>query len=161
MFEFLFKYPWTAFSKGHLVWLGFGPAWVLPLAIVLGANSEVARANEAQKLLNWGYTAFEDVKLFDANQPVVTPEVWKGTVKTAKLGDHASLRASQSFQLAARIMPAEQVAAAHALHVALAGHLLASFSDAQAIDHERRRGGRLSRTCWLRKRPRRYREQAD
>lgn len=56
------------------------------LAIVLGANSEVARANEAQKLLNWGYTAFEDVKLFDANQPVVTPPVWKGKVDTAKLG---------------------------------------------------------------------------
>ena len=56
------------------------------LAIVLGANSEVARANEAQKLLNWGFTAFEDVKLFDANQAVVTPEVWKGTAKTAKLG---------------------------------------------------------------------------
>jgi serine-type D-Ala-D-Ala carboxypeptidase (penicillin-binding protein 5/6) len=56
------------------------------LAIVLGANSETARANEAQKLLNWGYTAFEDVKLFDANQAVVTPEVWKGTVKTARLG---------------------------------------------------------------------------
>jgi D-alanyl-D-alanine carboxypeptidase (penicillin-binding protein 5/6) len=56
------------------------------LAIVLGASSETARANEAQKLLNWGYTAYEDVKLFDANQPVVTPEVWKGTQKTAKLG---------------------------------------------------------------------------
>lgn len=56
------------------------------LAIVLGANSDAARANEAQKLLNWGYTAFEDVKLFDANQAVVTPEVWKGTAKTAKLG---------------------------------------------------------------------------
>jgi serine-type D-Ala-D-Ala carboxypeptidase (penicillin-binding protein 5/6) len=45
------------------------------LAIVLGATSENARANEAQKLLNWGYTAFEDVKLFDANQAVVTPKV--------------------------------------------------------------------------------------
>jgi len=56
------------------------------LAVVLGASSENARANEAQKLLNWGYTAFEAVKLFDANQPVVTPQVWKGTSKTAKLG---------------------------------------------------------------------------
>ncbi|MEJ6021621.1 D-alanyl-D-alanine carboxypeptidase family protein [Ramlibacter sp. PS4R-6] len=56
------------------------------LAIVLGASSETARANEAQKLLNWGYTAYEGVKLFDANQAVVTPEVWKGTQKTAKLG---------------------------------------------------------------------------
>jgi serine-type D-Ala-D-Ala carboxypeptidase (penicillin-binding protein 5/6) len=56
------------------------------LAIVLGAASELTRANEAQKLLNWGYTAFDDVKLFDANQPVATPEIWKGTEKTAKLG---------------------------------------------------------------------------
>ena len=56
------------------------------LAIVLGASSELARANEAQKLLNWAYTAYEGVKLFDANQAVVTPEVWKGTQKTAKLG---------------------------------------------------------------------------
>jgi serine-type D-Ala-D-Ala carboxypeptidase (penicillin-binding protein 5/6) len=56
------------------------------MAIVLGATSENARANEAQKLLNWGYTAFEAIKLFDANQAVVTPEVWKGTQKTAKLG---------------------------------------------------------------------------
>ena len=53
---------------------------------MLGAASENARANEAQKLLNWGYTAFEAIKLFDANQAVVTPEVWKGTEKTAKLG---------------------------------------------------------------------------
>ena len=44
------------------------------------------RANEAQKLLNWGYTAYEGIKLFDANQAVVTPQVWKGTQRTAKLG---------------------------------------------------------------------------
>jgi len=56
------------------------------LAVVLGASSETARANEAQKLLNWGYTAYEGIKLFDANQPVVTPPVWKGRDKTAKLG---------------------------------------------------------------------------
>jgi len=56
------------------------------VAIVLGAASENARANEAQKLLNWGFTAYEGIKLFDANQAVVTPEVWKGTQKTAKLG---------------------------------------------------------------------------
>ena len=56
------------------------------LAIVLGATSENARANEAQKLLNWGYTAYEGLKLFDANQPVVEPQVWKGRQKTVKLG---------------------------------------------------------------------------
>ena len=56
------------------------------LSILLGAASENARANESQKLINWGYTAFEAVKLFDANQPVATPAVWKGTAPTVKLG---------------------------------------------------------------------------
>lgn len=56
------------------------------LAIVLGADSETARANEAQKLLNWGYTAYEAVKLFDANQAVVSAPVWKGTAPTIKIG---------------------------------------------------------------------------
>jgi serine-type D-Ala-D-Ala carboxypeptidase (penicillin-binding protein 5/6) len=56
------------------------------LAIVLGAASENARANESQKLLNWGYTAYEAVKLFDAGQAVVTPAVWKGKSPTVKIG---------------------------------------------------------------------------
>jgi len=56
------------------------------MAIVLGASSEIARANEAQKLLNWGYTAFEAVKLFDAGQAVATPAIWKGKASTVKLG---------------------------------------------------------------------------
>ncbi len=56
------------------------------LSIVLGAASENARANESQKLLNWGYTAFEAVKLFDAGKPVATPAVWKGTESTLKIG---------------------------------------------------------------------------
>ena len=56
------------------------------LAIVLGTVSDSARANETQKLLNWGYTAFEAVKLFDANQAVATPPVWKGKAATVSLG---------------------------------------------------------------------------
>ncbi len=56
------------------------------LSIVLGAASENARAVESQKLLNWGYTAFDAVKLFDGGQAVVTPTVWKGRSATASLG---------------------------------------------------------------------------
>ena len=56
------------------------------LTIILGAASENARATEAQKLLNWGYTAFEAVKLFDAGQAVVSPKVWKGKASEVKLG---------------------------------------------------------------------------
>jgi D-alanyl-D-alanine carboxypeptidase (penicillin-binding protein 5/6) len=56
------------------------------MAVVLGASSEIARANEAQKLLNWGYTAFDAVKLYDAGQPVATPAIWKGKEASVKLG---------------------------------------------------------------------------
>jgi D-alanyl-D-alanine carboxypeptidase (penicillin-binding protein 5/6) len=56
------------------------------LSIVLGASSENARATESQKLLNWGYTAFDAIKLFDANQAVVSPNVWKGSGSQVKLG---------------------------------------------------------------------------
>lgn len=56
------------------------------LSIVLGAASENSRANESQKLLNWGYTAFDAVKLFDAGQAAATPAVWKGAQNTLKIG---------------------------------------------------------------------------
>lgn len=61
------------------------------LAIVLGTTSDSARANESQKLLNWGYTAFEAVKLFDGNQAVVSPNVWKGKANVVKLGQFQSV----------------------------------------------------------------------
>ncbi len=57
------------------------------LSVLLGAANENARANESQKLLNWGYSAFEAVKLFDANQAVVNAPVWKGKEASAKLGN--------------------------------------------------------------------------
>lgn len=56
------------------------------ISILLGAASDKDRANESQKLLNWGYTAFDTVKLFDGGQPVATPKAWKGAQDTVKMG---------------------------------------------------------------------------
>ena len=56
------------------------------LSIVLGTANENARANESQKLLNWGYTAYEAVKLFEADQAVVSVNIWKGAQATVKVG---------------------------------------------------------------------------
>lgn len=61
------------------------------LSIVVGTDSENARANESQKLLNWGYTAFDAVKLFEAGQAVATPAVWKGKSGELKLGSFQPL----------------------------------------------------------------------
>ena len=56
------------------------------ISILLGAASDKDRANESQKLLNWGYTAFDTVKLFDGGQAVATPKAWKGAQNTVKMG---------------------------------------------------------------------------
>jgi D-alanyl-D-alanine carboxypeptidase (penicillin-binding protein 5/6) len=73
------------------------------LSIVLGAASENARATESQKLLNWGYTAFDAIKLFDANQAVVTPNVWKGSGSQVKLGRFAPIVVAVPAGAAGRI----------------------------------------------------------
>lgn len=61
------------------------------LSIVLGADSENARANESQKLLNWGFTAFDAVRLLSPGQAAATPPVWKGKENTVKLGSFEPL----------------------------------------------------------------------
>jgi serine-type D-Ala-D-Ala carboxypeptidase (penicillin-binding protein 5/6) len=61
------------------------------ISVVLGTASNDVRANESQKLLNWGFTAFDPVRLFEAGKPIVTPEIWKGVQKQAKLGAEGSV----------------------------------------------------------------------
>ena len=56
------------------------------LSVVMGASSKEARASESQKLLNWGYTAFDAVKVFDAGKAIATVPVWKGEARAVKLG---------------------------------------------------------------------------
>ncbi|MET0544093.1 MAG: D-alanyl-D-alanine carboxypeptidase family protein [Variovorax sp.] len=61
------------------------------LSVVIGASSENARANESQKLLNWGYTAYDAVRLFEGGQAVATPPVWKGKQNTLKIGRNEAI----------------------------------------------------------------------
>jgi D-alanyl-D-alanine carboxypeptidase (penicillin-binding protein 5/6) len=56
------------------------------VSVVLGANSREARASESQKLLNWGWQAWDTVRLFEPGKAVATVPVWKGTVGEARLG---------------------------------------------------------------------------
>lgn len=56
------------------------------ISVVLGTASDGMRAQESQKLLNWGFLNFDTVKLYAKGQAVATPEVWKGSQSTVKLG---------------------------------------------------------------------------
>ena len=59
------------------------------VAVVMGARTESLRVTESQKLLNFGFQAYETRKLYAKGQPVGEAEVFKGTQRTAKLGfDH-------------------------------------------------------------------------
>jgi serine-type D-Ala-D-Ala carboxypeptidase (penicillin-binding protein 5/6) len=56
------------------------------LSVVMNTASMEARAVESQKLLNWGFQAWDTLRLFEAGKPAVTPEVWKGATPTVNLG---------------------------------------------------------------------------
>jgi D-alanyl-D-alanine carboxypeptidase (penicillin-binding protein 5/6) len=64
------------------------------VSVVLGTASREARAAESQKLLNWGYLAWDTVRLFNAGQPVATVPVWKGSRSQARLGTPGGLFAT-------------------------------------------------------------------
>lgn len=65
---------------------GKGPGKRRILTVVLNTTSMEARASESQKLLNWGFQAFDTIRLFDDAKPIATPQVWKGQSNEAKLG---------------------------------------------------------------------------
>lgn len=80
-------YCLVATARRQVPGLGDGPQGQRRLlSVLLGATSENARAAESQKLLNWGYTAFDTLRLFPAGTPVATPRIWKGQAPVVKLG---------------------------------------------------------------------------
>jgi D-alanyl-D-alanine carboxypeptidase (penicillin-binding protein 5/6) len=56
------------------------------VSVLLGSNSEAARAQESLKLLNWGFQSFDDVRLYKAGEEVKSLEVWKGAARNVKAG---------------------------------------------------------------------------
>ena len=56
------------------------------LSVVVGAVSDQARAQESLKLLNWGFQNFDTIRLYEKNQVVASPEVWKGSSGDVDIG---------------------------------------------------------------------------
>jgi D-alanyl-D-alanine carboxypeptidase (penicillin-binding protein 5/6) len=83
-----------------------GPAGERRLISVLsGANSDGARTAESQKLLNWGFQNFDTVKLYAKGQPIATPEVWKGSKSTVKIGFPSDVLVTVPKGVAAKLKP--------------------------------------------------------
>ena len=56
------------------------------LSIVVGTQSDKARAQESLKLLNYGFQFYDAVPLYTKDQVVSTLKVWKGKESTVKAG---------------------------------------------------------------------------
>jgi D-alanyl-D-alanine carboxypeptidase (penicillin-binding protein 5/6) len=56
------------------------------VAVVMGVASDKQRADDNQTLLNYGFRFFETHKLYDANKPLRTPDLWKGQHSTMPIG---------------------------------------------------------------------------
>ena len=61
------------------------------ISVVLGTRSENARAQETQKLFNYGFRFFESHNLYKAQDKIVDIKIWKGADKLVNLGLEQSL----------------------------------------------------------------------
>ena len=56
------------------------------ISVVLGSRSENARADESQRLLDYGFAAFETHRLYLGQQQLAEAVIWKGEKKKLSLG---------------------------------------------------------------------------
>jgi serine-type D-Ala-D-Ala carboxypeptidase (penicillin-binding protein 5/6) len=108
------------------------------LTVVLGASSDNARASESQKLLNYGFQAFDTVQLYQSGQPISTLRVWKGAENEVPAGfvadhyltlpkgkaDKLALTMAASEPLSAPVTKGQRVGT---VRVALDGKPMAEF----------------------------------
>lgn len=75
------------------------------ISVVLGTSSDAVRTQESQKLLNWGFQNFDTVKLYSKGQAIATPEVWKGSQSTVKIGFTRDVLVTVPKGVAAKLKP--------------------------------------------------------
>ncbi|WP_110687515.1 D-alanyl-D-alanine carboxypeptidase family protein [Salinicola aestuarinus] len=85
------------------------------IAVVMGTDSDEARAAETQRLLNYGFRFFQTRKLYDAGSVLNEARVWGGAKDTVRLGvqDDVSmtLPRSSADDLTARLNVPENLTA--------------------------------------------------
>jgi serine-type D-Ala-D-Ala carboxypeptidase (penicillin-binding protein 5/6) len=56
------------------------------LSVVLGAASDGVRAQDSQKLLNYGFQSYDSVRVYQKEHAISTLEVWKGSASRVRAG---------------------------------------------------------------------------
>lgn len=108
------------------------------ISVLLGAPTDMARANESEALLNYGFRFYTTQKLFSADQAVAAPRVWLGTQSKIKLGlsqdmyvtvpkgQYKNLKASMQLANTSLKAPIKQGEAYGTVNVTLNGKPVAS-----------------------------------
>jgi D-alanyl-D-alanine carboxypeptidase (penicillin-binding protein 5/6) len=77
------------------------------IAVVIGADKEILRTSETQRLLNHGFRQYESLQLYQKQQAVRSMPVWKGTLDRLDIGfredRYVTIPAGQREQLSARL----------------------------------------------------------
>ncbi|WP_172118473.1 D-alanyl-D-alanine carboxypeptidase family protein [Halomonas hibernica] len=56
------------------------------ISVVMGTNSDEARAQETQKLLSYGFRFYETMNLYERGAVLATPRVWGGDINELRVG---------------------------------------------------------------------------
>jgi D-alanyl-D-alanine carboxypeptidase (penicillin-binding protein 5/6) len=108
------------------------------VSVLLGANSDGARVQESQKLLNYGFQFFDSVRLYEKGEVVSSLRVWKGAAPALKAGLaddlHLVLPRGEAQSLAAELVSEQPLVApvsagqrVGTIRVSLAGRPLGEY----------------------------------
>jgi len=61
------------------------------ISVVMGTDSEAARAKASQSLFGYGFRFFETQKVYAANENITSVKVWKGDARELELGVNTDL----------------------------------------------------------------------
>jgi D-alanyl-D-alanine carboxypeptidase (penicillin-binding protein 5/6) len=77
------------------------------ISVVIGADKEILRTSETQRLLNHGFREYESLQLYTKQQAVRSMPVWKGTLDQLDIGfredRYVTIPAGQRERLSARL----------------------------------------------------------
>ncbi|TVM04960.1 MAG: D-alanyl-D-alanine carboxypeptidase, partial [Halomonas sp.] len=77
------------------------------VSVVMGTDSEEARAQETQKLLSYGYRFYETVPVYEQDEVLASPRIWGGNTNevSAGVGDevYVTLPRNRNEELRARL----------------------------------------------------------
>lgn len=77
------------------------------ISVVMGTDSEEARAQETQKLLSYGFRYFETLELYERGAVLNTPRVWGGDKNELRVGVgqdiHMTVPRARNSELTARL----------------------------------------------------------